>query len=275
MAYYFWHGLDFQGSRVSGAFKVPKRIDAIKKLRKKGIFRSRLHEISPYRLKSPVPLTQLVSILIQLERLQKSGFPLNRSLQLIVSETSDPPLAYALCKIRQDLQQGHSFSQAWLSQTALPEMVGRMLGVFESSGKLKEGLGHLLKFYESELQLRNEQIKLIHYPIILGLFFLVLGSGLLLFLIPMFKSLYHRLGPELFWLTRMLVKFSDSLLEQPPDLAFSNVVNRNRFDFSFQESWLGKNQILDSGFWSTGFPVQDAALFPVDGTAVEIRCFVE
>ena len=215
MAYYFWHGLDFQGSRVSGAFKVPNRIDAIKKLRKKGIFRSRLHEISPYRLKSPVPLTQLVSILIQLERLQKSGFPLNRSLQLIVSETSDPPLAYALCKIRQDLQQGHSFSQAWLSQTALPEMVGRMLGVFESSGKLKEGLGHLLKFYESELQLRNEQIKLIHYPIILGLFFLVLGSGLLLFVIPMFKSLYHRLGPDLFWLTRMLVKLSDSLLEQP------------------------------------------------------------
>ena len=105
MAYYFWHGLDFQGSRVSGAFKVPKRIDAIKKLRNKGIFRSRLHEISSYRLKSPVPVTQLVSILIQLERLQKSGFPLNRSLQLIVSETSDPPLAYALCKIRQDLQQ--------------------------------------------------------------------------------------------------------------------------------------------------------------------------
>jgi len=27
MAYYFWHGLDFQGSRISGAFKVPKRID--------------------------------------------------------------------------------------------------------------------------------------------------------------------------------------------------------------------------------------------------------
>ena len=215
MAYYFWHGLDFQGSRISGAFKVPKRIDAIKKLRKKGIFRSRLHEISSYRLKSPVPLTQLVSILIQLKRLQKSGFPLNRSLQLIVSETSDPPLAYALCKIRQDLQQGQSFSQAWLSQTALPEMVGRMLGVFESSGKLNEGLKHLLKFYESELHLRNEQIKLIHYPIVLVLFFLVLGSGLLLFVIPMFKSLYHRLGPELFWLTRMLVKFSDSLLEQP------------------------------------------------------------
>ena len=99
MAYYFWHGLDFQGSRVSGAFKVPKRIDAIKKLRNKGIFRSRLHEISPYRFKSPVPLKQLVSILIQLERLQKSGFPLNRTLQLIVSETSDPHLALSLIHI--------------------------------------------------------------------------------------------------------------------------------------------------------------------------------
>ena len=103
MAYYFWHGLDFQGSRVSGAFKVPSRIDAIKRLRNKGIFRSRLHEISSYRLKSPVPLTQLVSILVQLERLQKSDFPLNRSLQHIVSETSNSPLAYAICKICQDL----------------------------------------------------------------------------------------------------------------------------------------------------------------------------
>ena len=75
MAYYFWHGLDFQGSRVSGAIKVPNRIDAIKKLRNKGIFRSRLHEISPYRLKSPVPLTQLVSILIRLDVFKKAVSP--------------------------------------------------------------------------------------------------------------------------------------------------------------------------------------------------------
>ena len=33
MAYYFWHRLDFQGSRVSGAIKVRSRIDAINKLR--------------------------------------------------------------------------------------------------------------------------------------------------------------------------------------------------------------------------------------------------
>ena len=69
---------------------VPKRIDAIKKLRKKGIFHSRLHEISPYRFKSPFPLTQLVSILIQLERLQKSGFPLNRSLPVSYTHLTLP-----------------------------------------------------------------------------------------------------------------------------------------------------------------------------------------
>ena len=34
---------------------------------------------------------------------------------------------------------------------------------------------------------------------------------------------------------------------------------------------MGKNQILDSGFWSTRFPVQDVALFPINGTALEIR----
>ena len=81
--------------------------------------------------------------------------------------------------------------------------------------------------------------------------------------------------------TRTFLAYKDAgeaqwfLTGTTPDLAFSNVVNRNRFDFSFQESWLGKNQILDSGFWSTRFPVQDVALFPIDGTAVEIGCFVE
>ena len=71
------------------------------------------------------------------------------------------------------------------------------------------------------------------------------------------------------------MKLSDSLLEQPLIWLSAMLLIGTGLIFSFQESWLGKNQILDSGFWSTRFPVQDAALFPVDGTAVEIRCFVE
>ena len=69
-----WTGLS--GVQGIGCVQGSKSYRCHKRLRNKGIFRSRLHEISSYRLKSPVPLTQLVSILIQLERLQKSGFPL-------------------------------------------------------------------------------------------------------------------------------------------------------------------------------------------------------
>ena len=215
MAFFLWHGLDLQGSRISGAFQFPNRIEARRKLLSRGIFHIHLHKIPHYQLKSPVPLKELVTILLQLERLQKSGFPLNQSLQLIISETKNHRLAYAVCKIRQDLQKGLSLSQAWLAQPGLPEMVGLLIGVFESSGRITEGLRHLLKFFEGELQLRNEQIKLIYYPIVIGMLFLLLGSGLLIFVIPMYKSLYHRLGPELFWLTRLLVKLSDSVLNKP------------------------------------------------------------
>ena len=70
-------------------------------------------------------------------------------------------------------------------------MVGLLIGVFESSGRITEGLRHLLKFFEGELQLRNEQLKLIYYPIVIGMLFLLLGSGLLSFVIPMYKGLYH------------------------------------------------------------------------------------
>ena len=51
-------------------------------------------------------------------------------------------------------------------------MVGLLIGVFESSGRITEGLRHLLKFFEEELQLRNEQLKMIYYPIVIGILFL-------------------------------------------------------------------------------------------------------
>ena len=90
MAFFLWHGLDLQGSRISGAFQFPNRIEARRKLLIRGIFHIHLHKIPHYQLKSPVPLKELVTILLQLERLQKSGFPLNQSLQLIISETKNP-----------------------------------------------------------------------------------------------------------------------------------------------------------------------------------------
>ena len=100
--------------------------------------------------------------------------------------------------------------------------------------------------------------------------FLLLGSGLLIFVIPMYKGLYHRLGPELFWLTGLLVKLSDSVLNKPLlwsiSIRFNWVSNR----FSLQKLWLGKDQILDSGFWLTGLPFPDAALFPFHGIAAKI-----
>ncbi|SVB60607.1 uncharacterized protein METZ01_LOCUS213461 [marine metagenome] len=33
---------------------------------------------------------------------------------------------------------------------------------------------------------------------------------------------------------------------------------------------MGKDQILDSGFWRAGLPFPDAALFPFNGIAAEI-----
>ena len=93
MAFFLWHGLDLQGSRISGDFQFPNRIEARRKLLSRGIFHIHLHKIPHYQLKSPVPLKELVTILLQLERLQKSGFPLNQSLQLIISETKNPRLA--------------------------------------------------------------------------------------------------------------------------------------------------------------------------------------
>ena len=71
------------------------------------------------------------------------------------------------------------------------------------------------------------------------------------------------------------MKLSDSLLEQSLIWLSAMLLTGTGLIFLFRSLGWEKIQILDSGFWSTRFPVQDAALFTVDGTAVEIRGFVE
>ena len=79
-------------------------------------------------------------------------------LSFAIHEQKDRLLCFLLCQARQDLRSGLSLSAALKRHQAFPLILGKMIEVAESSGRLAEVLGMLLEFYQFQEIIIQEQI---------------------------------------------------------------------------------------------------------------------
>jgi len=210
-----WEGADKQGSLDEGALESQSREAAKEHLLQEGYYRVRFWKIQQSHLHRSLNNTEITEFLLQLHRLLKSGVELDDALGFAVQEQKDHVLSFLLCRIRQDLRDGLSMSSALRHYQAFPQIVAKMIEVAESTGRLTEVLGMLLEFYQFQQKMILEQKRLLNYPLVVFSIFIVLSLGAVIFMVPMFKRMYAGLGEDLFWLTRALVKLSDSLRFNP------------------------------------------------------------
>ena len=215
MGNFYWEGTDKQGSLHEGALESHSREAAKEHLLQEGYYRVRFWKIQQSHLHRSLNNTEITEFLLQLHRLLKSGVELDDALGFAVQEQKDHVLSFLLCRIRQDLRDGLSMSSALRHYQAFPQIVAKMIEVAESTGRLTEVLGMLLEFYQFQQKMILEQKRLLNYPLVVFSIFIVLSLGSVIFMVPMFKRMYAGLGEDLFWLTRALVKLSDSLRFNP------------------------------------------------------------
>ncbi len=215
MGNFYWEGTDKQGSLHEGALESHSREAAKEHLLQEGYYRVRFWKIQQSYLHSSLNNTEITEFLLQLHRLLKSGVELDDALGFAIQEQKNNVLSFLLCRIRQDLREGLSMSSAMRHYQAFPQIVAKMIEVAESTGRLTEVLGMLLEFYHFQQKMILEQKRLLNYPLVIFSIFIVLSLGAVIFMVPMFKRMYAGLGEDLFWLTRALVKLSDSLRFNP------------------------------------------------------------
>jgi len=212
---FYWEGTDKQGSLHEGALESHSREAAKEHLLQEGYYRVRFWKIQQSHLHRSLNNTEITEFLLQLHRLLKSGVELDDALGFAIQEQKNNVLSFLLCRIRQDLREGLSMSSAMRHYQAFPQIVAKMIEVAESTGRLTEVLGMLLEFYHFQQKMILEQKRLLNYPLVVFSIFIVLSLGAVIFMVPMFKRMYAGLGEDLFWLTRALVKLSDSLRFNP------------------------------------------------------------
>lgn len=266
MKHYYWEGIDTNGAPHEGALEEQNLAEAKESLLREGFFRVRFWKIERTRLNRVLNNDQVTEFLLQLHRLLKSGVELDDAFGFVLHEQKDHVLSFLLCSMRQDLRNGLSLSSAMQRYRAFPKLIGKMIEVAESSGRLPEVLGMLLEFYQFQQSIIQEQKRLLNYPLVVFMIFIVLSLGSVIFMVPMFKRMYIGLGDELFWLTRVLLNFSDSLRFHPLSWIFGTLISVIFLIFIYKTlgfSWLlnlvpGGKRLRDSVrilFYSRGMEI--------------------
>lgn len=167
----------------------------IKEKRKKGDLFVKIDLKSPFwglSQKGLLVLTQELSTLLN------AGLPLDRSLEIVIDISDSENVTSIARDLLKVIEGGGSFSDALAqSDNRFPELYINMVKAGEEGGVLPQVLQRLSEYIEGSIELKNDVINTLIYPVILTL---VGGCSLifiLIFVIPRFSVIFADMGASL------------------------------------------------------------------------------
>ncbi|MDQ1403894.1 MAG: type pilus assembly protein PilC [Actinomycetota bacterium] len=138
-----------------------------------------------------------------------SGLSLLRSLYILAEQTENKVLAKVIDEVRADVEKGASLSQAMARHPrAFNRLYVAMVRAGETGGVLDTVLLQLASTIEKQVELRHKIKSAMTYPVAVFGLVVMIVAAMLLFVVPMFKSLYADLGGTLPLPTRILMLMS-------------------------------------------------------------------
>jgi type IV pilus assembly protein PilC len=159
-----------------------------------------------YRL----PLGELALFTQQIASLLSAGLPLVQCLEALQDQTEDPCFRIVIRDVRAEISQGNSFSSAVKRfPNSFNTLFVSMVEAGEASGGLAEILAKVAGYFESTVKLTKKVKSAMTYPIaVIGLA-VALVNVLLIFVIPVFASMFKDFGAKLPAPTQFLIDLSN------------------------------------------------------------------
>ncbi len=148
----------------------------------------------------------------QFSTMINAGLSLLRSLSILAEQSDNSTLSKVILAVKADVEKGTSLSQAMENHPKVfNKLYTSMVKAGEVGGVLDETLIRLADTLESQVALRQKVKSAMMYPIaVFGLVILIV-TGMLIFVVPMFENLYADLGGTLPLPTRVLVAISSAM----------------------------------------------------------------
>jgi len=159
-----------------------------------------------------IKLDDLVIFSRQLATMIDSGVPLVQSLGILAEQIENKNLRDVVISVRQDIEAGMSFYDALAKHPyVFSELFINMTKAGEASGTLNEILDRLATYLEKTAALTRKIRSALVYPAILISMAILITTGLLLKVVPIFKEIFASFGGKLPLPTQILIETSNLL----------------------------------------------------------------
>lgn len=170
-------------------------------------------EISIPGLGGRTTLKDLAVFSRQFASMTSSGLTLLRALGILEEQTAKPKLKEAVAAVRLAVQGGDALSSALAEHPQhFPPLMINMIRAGETGGFLDDALDRIAKMYEADANLRAKIKSAMTYPVIVLIFSLLLGTGVIMFIVPIFEKMFKQLGGNLPLPTKIMVALSHNMV---------------------------------------------------------------
>ncbi|HVE39352.1 MAG TPA: type II secretion system F family protein [Planctomycetota bacterium] len=220
MAVFAYTAKTADGKKVESVIRAADKGAAQAELKKKNLTIATLVEQKGAKKSSifgpprPHVKTKDIAVLTrQLSTMISAGIPLLESLEILHEQASDPGFKLALDKIIERVRSGSDFSTALSEHPKLfSKIYVNMIKAGEASGQLDVILQRLADYMEAAEELKREIKAAMTYPVISLVLILSITIGLVVGIVPKFKTIFDQLGMnDLPAPTQLLLTMSDQL----------------------------------------------------------------
>ena len=164
----------------------------------------------PPAAKLKVPQKDLLIFFRQLSVILESGVALAQGMILIAENMTNAKLAYCIQTIAFRLNAGEELSSSLRQYPKVfePIAVG-LIEAGETGGILEQVLDRIALLLEERAKIRGQIIGALIYPALVLILAVSVSLGLLIFIVPKFKSMFDGMGAELPALTSFMLNLSN------------------------------------------------------------------
>lgn len=217
---YVYRVRDREGKLLEGSLEAESQVLVANKLRQMGYVPIAIDKqgggFGKQEIKlsfgSGVKLKDVSIFSRQFATMINSGLSLLRSLYILAEQTENKRFAEVIDQIRQDVEKGASLSQALSKHPKVfNKLYVSMVRAGEIGGVLDSVLLRLASTIEKQVELRGKIKSALTYPVAVLALVVMIVAAMLLFIVPIFKTLYDDLGGTLPLPTRLLLAVSTVL----------------------------------------------------------------
>lgn len=170
-------------------------------------------------LRNRTTLKDLVLFTRQFASMMSSGLTMLRALSILEDQTERPRFKETIHKVRTEVQGGASLSQSMAKYPDhFPSLMVDMIRAGETGGFLDNALSRLATMYEADANLRGTIKSALTYPVIVLIFAFLMGSAVIVFIVPIFQRMFTSLGGSLPLPTQIMVDLSHNFIWLGPTL---------------------------------------------------------